>query len=248
MSETAGMRRAIVTGAAGGLGSAIVARLLRDGLAVSGIDINAAELSVLEERMASDRFDTFAVDLASAVAISEAVEQIGSREGGVHVLVNAAGLISRRSLDELDVEEWDRVMAVNLRAPFLASKSCVRHMGPGGVIINITSTQAYVASAETLHYAVSKAGLEHLTNALAVSLGSRGIRVAAVAPGTIATSMPGHERSQAELQARYLREIPLGRLAEPDDIAGVVSFLAGADAGSITGTTIVADGGFLVQR
>lgn len=239
-------RRAVVTGAAGGIGSAIARRLVGDGLLVAGIDNDDSALRQLSDDL-GDGFHPSQVDLLDDVAVAGKIESFGA-DGGIDVVVNAAGVISRRDIDTLDLAEWDRVLGVNLRAPFVVVKATLPYLSEGSVVVNITSIQARVAGAELVHYATSKAGLEHLTKGLAVALGPRGIRVVAVAPGTTATAMNAQERSDPNTYARYVSGVPLGRIVDPAEIAAAVAFVTGPEASSITGTTILVDGGRLASR
>jgi NAD(P)-dependent dehydrogenase (short-subunit alcohol dehydrogenase family) len=245
-------RVAVVTGGGSGIGAACAARLAEAGarVVVGDLDRSAADAvaSALESRGHAVR-----ADMSDPDAVTALVAETRTVYGHVDIWVNAAGIYPTASLLELETAAWDEVLAVNLRGSFLGAREAARAMvqqGEGGVIINITSTAAYaVAGSGASHYVASKFGLRGLTKSLAVELGTHGIRVLAVAPTVTLT--PGLERRRAELEANGFvleglgESLPLGRVAEPDDVARVVVFCASELAGLMTGTTLVVDAGEL---
>jgi glucose 1-dehydrogenase len=242
-------RSIVVAGAAGGIGSAIVRHLVSSGDEVTGIDRDQEMLTALASDLApSGSFTALTADLEIASDVAEVMETACQRSGHLDGLVNAAGVISRHDIRTLDVSEWDRVININLRAPFLTIKASLPYMSEGSVIVNITSIQATIASADLPHYSASKGGLAQLTKSLAICLAPEGIRVVAVAPGTTATRMNEARRQNADLNAAYLSRIPLGRLVDPVDVAKVVAFVLSDAARSITGSSVVVDGGLLATR
>jgi NAD(P)-dependent dehydrogenase (short-subunit alcohol dehydrogenase family) len=241
-------RLVVVTGAAGGIGSAVVREVIDGGARVVAVDSNRAGLQDLETELATDQFIALPVDLRDAERTSAALHDVGTRLGPIDGLVNAAGVISRRTVRELDIAEWDRVLDINLRAAFVTSKACIAYMSAGSVIVNVTSIQATIANGDLPHYAASKGGLAQLTKSLAVALAPDGIRVVDVAPGTTDTPLNAARRQDPQINGDYLRRIPLGRLVEAIDVARTVAFLLSDAAGSITGTSVVVDGGLLATR
>jgi NAD(P)-dependent dehydrogenase (short-subunit alcohol dehydrogenase family) len=235
---------AIVTGAAGGIGRAVAAALAREGCAlVLTYRTAAAEAQAAAEalRAAGRRALAVQVDVAEEAQVVAMVRQAEEVLGGVDILVNNAGMVQRAAFTDLDEEDWRQMLDVNL----LGAVRCVRAVLPalrrrgGGAIVNVASIRGLVDRGAA-HYAVAKAGLVMLTRSLAVELAPH-IRVNAVAPGYVET------RTQAHLtvaQRERLREvIPVGRFAEPEEVAAAVVFLASPRASYITGQTLVIDGG-----
>jgi NAD(P)-dependent dehydrogenase (short-subunit alcohol dehydrogenase family) len=225
-------RVAIVTGADGGIGSAIVTRLRADGLAV---------LAATEQRY----------DLAQGAACRRLVADCVAELGGVDVLVNNAavtGPAALMTLDQCTDGRFDHVLAVNLGAAFRCSRAAVASMRQrgGGVIVNIGSVAAFAAQRNAVAYTASKAGLLGLTRGLAFDLAADGIRVVFVAPGDIAVPTDtGSPDARPDTDERWVRATPLGRRGTPTDVAGLVSFLCSSDAGFVTGTSVSVDGGWL---
>jgi NAD(P)-dependent dehydrogenase (short-subunit alcohol dehydrogenase family) len=251
---------AIVTGGASGIGQATALLLAEHGASVAVFDRDARGGASVDEhlRAAGAECAFVEIDLADADAIAPAVEQVVARFGRVDILVNSAGIRAidvqkgRAGLFDLDVETWDFVQAVNLRAPFLLTQAVARHMidqGDGGRIVNLSSSAAFQAKWCSMHYAASKAGLSSLTRTAAADLGPHGINVNAVAPGTTRTPMLQVSVDDEELDRR-VKKGPLsnllGEVAEPEDIASVVVFLCQAGSRQITGQTIHASAGFIV--
>ena len=235
-------RAAIVTGAAQGIGAAIAMRLAEEGAAVVVGDLREAQGRALAERIggAFRRCDVASeADLGGIVA--DAVE----RHGRLDILVQNAGIYPMNDLVDIPVEEWDRVLAVNLRGCFLAAKAALPVMkaaGYGRIVMTSSITGPRVVPPRHAHYAASKAGINGLIRAAALEAAPFGVTVNGVEPGNIMTEGITAERSPefiAEMQA----SIPMRRLGTPRDVADAVLFLASDEAGYITGTTIVVDGG-----
>lgn len=236
------VRRAIVTGAASGIGRATVERLLADGSTVVGID-----------RASADRDGDTAVHLRADLQDADAIEAgvaaaVAVLGGPPDLLVNAAGIYLVRPLLDTTAEEWDAVLAINLRAIFLVSRAVVRSgMTHGATIVNLSSVAAYRGSAgePSGAYNASKAAVSSLTGQMAAEWAPRGIRVVAVAPGVIDTPMLRLLDDPASGAAFLESGVPLRRLGTAAEVAGVISFAASDDAAYLTGTTIVVDGGLL---
>ncbi len=239
---------ALVTGGSRGIGRAIALRLSRDGVAVvvNYVSSEAAARELAEEVVArGGRAATVRADVAVAAEAEGMVERVLGDFGRLDILVNNAGIISYKAgIASVSVEEWDKVLDVNLRAPFLLCRSLLQGMKDRryGKIINFSSMAARVGGIEAgLHYAVSKAGLIGLTKTLAKEGGPYQVNVNAVAPGIIVTGpvakqIGGHEDS-------YINNIPLKRLGQPQDVANVVLFLASPLSDYVTGLVIDINGG-----
>lgn len=240
--------RVLVTGGASGIGLATALRLAEAGAGVVLLDKDEARLAAAAAAVSAKggRADIVPVDLTDAVALAAAVEAAGDADG----LVNCAGIYPVTSSLDMAVEEWDRVLSLNLRAPFLISRAFAKQRiarQQGGAIVNISSTASVLARPGIAHYGASKAALNQLTRVLAVELAPHGIRVNAVLPGVIETetvtaSLTTPE-SVAEMEAKKAR-IPMGRLGTPEEIADLVVFLLSDESAYSTGGLFTADGGF----
>lgn len=235
-------RVAVVTGAAGGLGLAMCEQMQAMGAAVVALDISHAA-----EPLQAGRILRMHCDLARAESITAMAREVRSRFGRCDVLVNNAGIsASSVALHELPIEVWGRIFAVNLRGALLCAQALVPMMfeRSAGSIVNIASIAAQVPS-RVGAYGPTKAALRALTHQMAVEWGPRGIRANSVSPGMIRTPLSEpHYKSEAVVQARTSR-IPARRLGRPEDIAGVVGFLASDASAYVNGEDIVVDGGFL---
>lgn len=239
---------AVVTGGGGGLGRAIAQRLTLDGAAVAILDVDAAAGQRVASELRGEGRQTLSIecDVRQRTQIRAAVEAVAGAWGKISILVNVAGIGTRAPFLELTDDAWQEVLAVNLTGTFMASQETARHMmrTGGGSIINMGSAAAHMAHSEQAVYATSKAGLEALTRAMAFELAPLGIRVNAIAPGTIETEFLT-EMLTAEARAERVRRIPMGRLGTPEDVASVVAFLASRDSGYVTGSVLPIDGGLL---
>ncbi|MGE0846076.1 MAG: SDR family NAD(P)-dependent oxidoreductase [Flavobacteriaceae bacterium] len=234
-----------VTGAARGIGLAIARRFLADGWNAALIDIDGDTLETACAALAlPDRVLPLVADVSDPAQIDAAFGRIAARFGGLDALVNNAGIAVFRPLMETTLEEWDRVMAVNLTGPFICSRAAVPLMdAEGGAIVNIASISGLRASTLRVAYGTSKAALIHLTRQLAAELGEHRIRVNAVAPGPVDTAMARQVHSPA-IRADYHDAIPLNRYGLEEEIAETVRFLCSPAASYVTGQTLAADGGF----
>jgi NAD(P)-dependent dehydrogenase (short-subunit alcohol dehydrogenase family) len=235
---------ALVTGAAAGIGRALT-RALRDaGVRVAALDRDAEGLATLR----GERVHPVVVDLLDPVAAQAAVEHAWSALGRIEGVASCAGIYPVTPLMDLAVEEWDRVLALNLRAPFIVGRGAARLMvehGVRGRIVNISSTAATFCRPGVAHYGSSKAGLNQLTRDMAIELAPHGIRVNAVAPGLVATEkvmQVAAEQGKAEHEAKLAR-IPLGREAGTEDIVPLIMMLLGDASAYCTGSVLLADGG-----
>jgi NAD(P)-dependent dehydrogenase (short-subunit alcohol dehydrogenase family) len=243
-------RVAIVTGAATGIGSAIAESFLMRGASVVLADINIAlaETTAAKLRRFGNCLATY-TDVSDEQSVAAMVQHTQAEMGNPDYLINSAGIILHRTVIETSQDEWNRQLAVQLTGPFLCSREVARNMlqhGTRGSIVNIVSAAARMGRIKGAAHCASKAGLVMLTQVLAMELGQHGIRVNAVGPGLIDTETQRDEAviSSAYKQA-YLRELPLGRLGEPSDVAEAVVFLCSNAASWITGHTMYVDGGFL---
>ena len=240
-------RVALVTGAQQGIGRAAALALARAGLdvALNYLDDRAAADKAAVEIRALGRRATIVPGDVSRAADAAAMVETARRDLGVpDVLVNNAGIYPRSPFLELAEAEWDAVLGVNLKGSFLCAQAAARAMvaaGRKGVIIN-TASQAIRGAPLGVHYTASKGGVVAMTRAMALALALHGIRVNAVAPGLTDTAQPRYEHTEARM-AELSREVPLGRMAAPDDIADVIVFLSSDAARHITGQTIHANGG-----
>jgi len=186
------------------------------------------------------------LDVTSAVSARGAVCAAIAHSGGLHILVNNAGINQRGVLEELSEAAWDRMLAVNLKGPFLCAQAAARHLENGGAIVNVASLAGRSSSPlQGCHYSASKAGLLGLTRHPARELGPRGIRVNAVCPGPIVTDMLTRSSSSEQIDA-LVAQVPVGRTGTPEDIAGVIAFLASDDAAFVTGVSLDANGGIFM--
>ena len=243
-------KKAIVTGGSRGIGRAIALGFAREGadLVVTYAHDEAAASAVVDQILALGRVGlAVRADLAVREEIAALVERAVAALGRVDVLVNNAGLLTRRPFLEVPPEELDRVIDVDLKGPFLLGQAVARQMvrqGGGGSIINITSISAARASPGLAHYQCAKAGVFMLTRGMALELAPYGIRVNAIAPGLTATDINRQQREeQPEVWRQRAARIPLGRAGVPEDHVGAAVFLASDESSWVTGATLVIDGG-----
>jgi NAD(P)-dependent dehydrogenase (short-subunit alcohol dehydrogenase family) len=235
----------VVTGAAQGIGQAIATSFAADGVRVAGFDLNPCEKTAA---LCGSPFRAFRADVADPDDVRSAFQAVDEWLGATpDALCNVAATYAIAPFLETPVDAFDRVMAVNVRGPFLCSQEADRRMreAGGGAIINITSTESEQAFALASAYGASKAALTHLTKGMAVELARHSIAVNAVAPGAIQTRSLLESFQSMPAAARHdLERTPLGRWGNPEDIVAAVRFLA-YDATWMTGQTICVDGGFL---
>ena len=242
---------AVVTGAASGIGRATAVRLAYDGYQVAMMDLDAAGLTVTQAQIQSigGKAHPFAMDLRDPLAVGSVTREIAVTIGAPEVLVNVAGIGVTATVLETSDEDWSRVLAVNLTGPFLTTRATLPLMldRGSGVIVNIASVGGLVGLARQAAYCASKAGLIGLTKAIAVDHAREGIRCVAICPGTVETEWIGKILATAPdpaavRDAMAARQLD-GRMGTPDEIAAMVSFVAGQDGRFINGAALVIDGG-----
>ena len=238
---------ALVTGASRGIGRAIAVTLAEQGFVVIGTATTDAGAAGITEALVALGGRGIALNVNDAAAVDAAIDAITKANGGLHVLVNNAGITRDTLSMRMKDDDWDAVMDTNLKAVFRMSRAVMRTMMKQrfGRIINITSVVGASGNAGQANYAAAKAGVAGMTRALARELGSRGITVNCVAPGFIATDMT---KVLPEAQkAALLAQIPVGRLGEPTEIADAVAFLASSKAAYITGSELHVNGGMYMN-
>jgi NAD(P)-dependent dehydrogenase (short-subunit alcohol dehydrogenase family) len=253
-------RKAVITGGAQGLGLAIGRRLAEAGASIIIGDINeplaVAALGELAPPAVASHY-AYKVDVRSGQSVAHFANSIG-KVGGVDIWINAAGIFPTQPFLSMSEEHWDAMMNVNLRGTFLCGRAAADLMIPTqkkkGVIVNISSTSGHRGRQTLAHYSASKHGVEGLTKSMALELGPHGIRVVSVAPALTRTDGLEARRRDADsltvadaikLEQKVAASIPLGRIAEPDDVARVVFFLVSDLAGFVSGSSVLVDGGQL---
>lgn len=245
------MRVAIVTGAARGIGAAIARRLAADGMAVGVVDLDEQGSARTAKEIIEDggRAIPLGADVADEKAAGTAVQQTVAELGPVTVLINSAGIIRDNLIFKMSAGDWDSVMDVHLRGAFLMSRAAQTHMTQAkwGRIVNISSTSA-LGNRGQANYAAAKAGLIGFTKTLALELGKFGVTANAIAPGFIETDMTQATATRQGIdyddwKIAVARDIPIGRIGQPEDIAAVASFLCREEAGYVSGQVIFVNGG-----
>ena len=238
---------ALVTGAARGIGQAIALQLASDGadLALCDVKVEWLEDTAAKVKALGRRVETYAMNVADGAAVGEAVTKVAADFGRIDVLVNNAGITRDTLLIRMTEEDWDAVLDINLKGAFLVTKAVVKYMMKqrAGAIVNIASVVGIMGNAGQANYTASKAGLIALTKTTAKELGSRNVRVNAVAPGFIRTAMT--DKLPEAAKEAMLRMVPLGRPGEPEDVAKAVAFLASDNAAYVNGQTLAVCGGMV---
>jgi 3-oxoacyl-[acyl-carrier protein] reductase len=238
---------ALVTGASRGIGRAIATALAGQGIKVIGTATTASGAQAVGDALAAAGGQGLALNVNDVAAVEAAVDGIVKAHGGLHVLVNNAGITRDTLAMRMKDDDWDAVQDTNLKAVFRACRAAIRPMMKQrhGRIVNITSVVGASGNAGQANYAAAKAGVAGMTRALARELGSRNITVNCVAPGFIATDMT--EALPDAQRAGLLAQIPLGRLGSADEVAAAVAFLASPLAGYVTGTELHVNGGMYMS-
>lgn len=238
-------KRALVTGGSRGIGAAIVKRLASEGAHVALTYVSKpdqADETVKAAQGLGVRSIAIQADSAHAEAVSEAVERTVAELGGIDILVNNAGIATMAPIDEFRLNDFDRTFAVNVRAVFVATQAAVKHMKQGGRIINIGSCNAErMPFAGGAVYAMSKAALVGLVKGLSRDLGPRGITINNVQPGPVDTDL---NPATGEFAESLKKVMALPRYGHVDEVAAMVAYLAGPEAGFVTGASLTIDGGF----
>ncbi|MFM7505496.1 MAG: 3-oxoacyl-ACP reductase FabG [Rubrivivax sp.] len=234
---------ALVTGASRGIGRAIALKLAADGFRVVGTATSEAGAAGITEALAPHGGEGIVLNVTDGAALDAAIDGIVKRHGGLHVLVNNAGITRDMLSMRMRDQDWDAVHDTNLKAVFRACRAASRPMMKQrfGRIVNITSVVGVVGNAGQANYAAAKAGVAGLSRALARELGPRNVTVNCVAPGFIATDMT--EGLPEAARAALMAQIPLGRLGQADEVAAAVAFLASPGAGYVTGSELHVNGG-----
>ena len=237
-------KRVLITGGAGGIGTATAVRFLQEGARVVLLDRDPAALSRLESELPG-LSGTLRADVSDPDEISHALDEMNELVGNVEILINNAGISIRHGFLELEPKDWREVIDVNLNGVFFVAQQVARRMleGNGGVILNMGSTNGLIGYPYYADYNASKAGVIELTRTMALELGPT-VRVNAICPGFILTPMQAAEYTD-QMQSEFAAKLPLNRLGRPEDVAALFAFLASDDAAFITGQCFVIDGGEL---
>ena len=238
-------RLAVVTGGARGIGRAIVLKLLKQGRKVACLDLNVDQLAELEKVVAEAGYSviTCQLDITQTDKLTETLEKLADDHGGIGVLVNNAGITRDRLMIQMDDEDYDKLMAVNLRAAFVATRVAARSMirNKFGRLVHISSVAGVMGQAGSANYAASKAGLIGMSKSIAREVGKKNVTSNCIAPGFIMTEMTEILPDPVKDAAKAV--IPMKRFGKPEEIARAVAFLASDDAGYITGQVLCVDGG-----
>jgi len=241
-------RVAVITGAARGIGFATAQRFCAEGAKVAVIDLDEGSAAEAAARLDGEAIG-IGCDVSDAAAVEAAFERIVVELGGVHILVNNAGVTRDNLLFKMTEADWDIVMGVHLKGAFLMSKAAQQHFVAQkyGKIVDLSSVSAYGNRGQA-NYAAAKMGIQGFTRTLAIELGPYGVNVNAVAPGFIATEMTDDTARRLGMEVEEFRELsaqanPVKRVGLPEDIASAVAFLSSDEASYVTGQTLLVDGG-----
>ena len=249
-----GKKVAIITGSSKGIGKAIALKFAESkeysGIVINSINKEEAELVVKEISDNNNHCDSIAIeaDISKEEGCIHLIEKTIKHYQRLDVLVNNAGIQRDIPMEKTSVEEWYKIVSVDLTGPFVCSREAIKYMEKqrnpkGGCIINISSVHQRIPKPHYIPYSTSKAGLEMMTKTMALELASKNIRANLVAPGAIGTDMNRNLKENDKELQKVIKQIPLGRIGNPEEVANVVEFLASDKASYITGTTIFIDGG-----
>lgn len=241
---------ALVTGASSGIGRAVSLRLAKDGMVIVAVGRNQGELSSVrdEARQFDGSIRPHLADLTETSQVDRLITEIGETHGTIDVLVNAAGIIKNGSIEDTTLDDWDKMMNVNLRSMFYLTQKCVPFLvATKGSVVNVSSVTGLRAFPNVLAYCVSKAGTDQFTRCTALELAPKGVRVNAVNPGVVITNLHKRGGMSDEAYEQFLENAkkthPLGRAGHAEEVAELIAFLASDKAGWITGATYEIDGG-----
>ena len=238
-------RLAVVTGAARGIGRAIVLELLKQDRIVAGLDINNEQLNELQSivKEAGHTVTTKCVDITDTDKLTETLEELAAQYGGIGILVNNAGITRDKLMIQMKQEDFDIVINVNLRAAFIAAAVAARSMvrNKFGRIVNLSSVAGVMGQAGSTNYAASKAGLIGMTKSLAREVGKKNVTAKCIAPGFIMTEMTAVLPDAVKTAAKQI--IPVKKFGQVEDVAKAVAFLTSDETGYITGQVLCVDGG-----
>jgi NAD(P)-dependent dehydrogenase (short-subunit alcohol dehydrogenase family) len=249
-----GGKAVVVCGGATGIGRTCASAFGREGARVAILDWNADALAVAEDELRQEGVEvvTQVADVSNADAVEAGHARVIEAFGGIDIAFNNAGIISlSKAVEDTSEEDWDRVVGVNLKGVFLCMRAQVRHMRPrgAGVIVNTASAASFVGAPGTTPYTAAKHGVLGLTRTVALELATTGVRVNAVAPGTIATPLTGvlFDNDDPFADALVRKGHPIGRNGRQDEIADAVLWLASPRSSFALGSTLIVDGGFTAQ-
>ncbi|ARN56382.1 3-oxoacyl-[acyl-carrier-protein] reductase [Sedimentisphaera salicampi] len=238
-------RLAVVTGAARGIGRAIVLELLREGRAVAGLDINQEQLDELKEVVQKEGFEVEArlCDITNLDELTKTLDELSEAYGGVGILVNNAGVTRDKLMMQMEEQDYDIPLNVNLKAAFMATKTVLRAMVKNkfGRVVNISSVAGVMGQAGSANYAASKSGLIGMSKSLAREVGKKNVTVNCIAPGFIETDMTSVLPDSVKNAAKAV--IPMRKYGRPEDVAKAVAFLSRDESSYITGQVLCVDGG-----
>jgi L-rhamnose 1-dehydrogenase len=247
-------RTVLVTGSARGIGRATAARFGKEGARVV-VNYPPGERDHADEtaRLIADNGGTSLLveaDVADPRAVQRMADTVHGEWGALDVLVNNAGICPFRDFFDIDLELWDRVQHVNLRGVFLVTQAFTKRMvdeGRPGRVISVSSISAWVGGSQQVHYCTTKAGISSLMKSLAIVLGPHGITCNAVLPGAIATDINKDDWTNAEKLDYFNKRIPVGRIGQPEDIAGMIWLLSQPESSYLNGSDVLVDGGMFVN-